>query len=188
MARYTVLVTKVTEYEVEALTAEYAEDAIRTASAFADGPGYGVPQVIDEITKGVEVLEIDERMVVQVVFSKNGNRYAYAVPDSLGVRIGDMVVTPNGFSNRRGVAEVVDVGRGGYAGPLKALVGKVVTEDAEIDPAWDTQVGDDLNEDAGVVFEDFRESREDKGLGTCPDCGYAYKSAEASTPCRGAMS
>jgi hypothetical protein len=109
----------------------------------------------------VTVDEVDERVVVQVVFTPNGSKYAYAVPDELSVRIGDAVVTPAGFSNRKGVATVVYLGRGGYTGPLKALVGKVVTQDDREYP--------------------------DRGFGICPDCGIGYTSAE-SAPCGGVMS
>jgi uncharacterized OB-fold protein len=117
--------------------------------------------------------DIEGGIVVQVVFENfNGgtsSRYAYLTGD-LPVRIGDNVLVPAvGYRKQPSLARVVDVGRGGYTGPLKKLVGIVVTETASI-------------------FDDFRESREDKGLGTCPDCGYAYLYPETANPCGGTVS
>lgn len=173
--RYSVFVTRTTQYEVDALTPEYAQDAVLTASAF-DGPGYGIPQVIESVTDKVTVDEVDERMVVQVEFSTAGSRYAYAVPENLSVRIGDYVVTPGSFSNRKGVAQVVDVGRGGYTGTLKALVGKVLTEDVDEDGFTQSDYDD-------VEAAEYP----DRGFGVCPDCGIGYGSTN-SRPCGGVMS
>jgi len=174
MARYTVMVTKVTTYEVDALSPEYAQDAV--LDEYDGGPGYGVPQVMSEEITSTSVEEVDERMVVQVEFSPKGARYAYAVPEGLSVRIDDRVVTPGGFSIRQGVATVVDVGRGGYTGPLKALVGKVLTEDVDEDGFTQSDYDD-------VEAAEYP----DRGFGVCPDCGIGYNTAE-SKPCGGVMS
>jgi hypothetical protein len=118
--------------------------------------------------------DIEGGIVVQVVFeSYSGSLsspYAYLTGE-LPVRVGDLVLTPPaGYRSQPSIARVVNVGRGDYDGPLKKLVGMVVTEDPR------------------TVFDDFRESREDKGLGTCPDCGYAYLYPETANPCGGTVS
>ena len=182
MARFSVFVTRVTEYEVEADTSEDAQDAVLTQSS-VNGSGY--PQVIDETTSRTEVVEIDERMVVQIVFSRTGGTYAYAVPEGLSVRIGDTVVVPGTAYKGRSVVQVVDVGRGSYTGPLKAIIGKVITEDdLPVDAA--TQAENDGIE-AARNDEDAYDEFEDKGFGFCPDCGVAYLT-EDSHPCGGMMS
>jgi hypothetical protein len=119
--------------------------------------------------------DIEGGIVVQVVFEHyNGSTsspYAYLTGE-LPVWIGDLVLTPPaGYRKQPSVARVVNVGRGDYDGPLKKLVGKVVTEATP--------------EDERTVFEDFADSREDKGLGVCPDCGYAYISEETANRCFG---
>jgi len=126
----------------------------------------------DELEQDAD--DIEGGIVVQVVFEHASGTvsspYAYLTGD-LPVRVGDDVLVPGaGYRKQPSIARVVGVGRGGYTGPLKKLVGLVITEDAR------------------TVFDDFRESREDKGLGTCPDCGYAYIDSEMAVPCGGTMS
>jgi hypothetical protein len=166
---FIVQVTRVTTYGVDA--GSYAE---AEAAALGNWEG-AIPQVLDEETTNVSVEQNCD--VVQVVFEHasgtKSSPYAYGVPEGIDYMIGDeLLVPPNGtFTKSPQIVRVVGVGRQGYMGPLKMVVGKVLRPDPEPN-----------------VFEDFRDSREDKDFGTCPDCGYAYRSAEASTPCGGTMS
>ena len=105
--------------------------------------------------------ELEDGTVVQVTFSSGeyGLTYAYKVPDGLSAPVGSQVVVkaPGGLR----VVRVVSVGRGSYDGPLKSLVGRVITQD-----------------------EDEGRDPVDIGFGSCPDCGYAYH-WEGQSPCNG---
>lgn len=122
MTLFNVYVTRVTQYEVSAVTLDGAKTAAAQGKPFK---GSGVPQVMSETVTQVTGTELDERMVVQVEFhTSTSMTYAYAVPEGLTVRIGDEVLV-HGANKRLDTATVVDVGRGGYTGPLSEIIGKV---------------------------------------------------------------
>lgn len=83
--------------------------------------------------KELELIELDEGLVVQVVFKpSNGgfdpgyrSTYAYSVPTSLEpVQIGDLLIvaTPKGVVE---TVRVVGFGRDSYTGPVKPVLGRV---------------------------------------------------------------
>lgn len=116
------------------------------------------------VAKAIALEVAAEGPIVQVAFSRvYSQTYAYHVPDGLTVEVDDIVVVqaPGG----RKIVRVVATGRGGYSGPVKSILGRVITQD------------DDVNAyDRGF----------DRGYGVCPDCGYGYFS-ENSAPCGGTM-
>lgn len=70
--------------------------------------------------------DLEGGSVVQVVFgSKTSSRYAYRT-GGLSVRVGDEVIVPSSDFAREQIVRVVDVGRGGYLGPLKTITGRVI--------------------------------------------------------------
>lgn len=175
MTTYSVFITRVTEYTVDALDEDTAKLACLEAPTFVTGAT--IPEVIDEEVSRVKATPTFS-LVVQVVFEHasgtTSSPYAYGVPDGLDVRIGDDVLVPaTGYRAQPSLAKVVNVGRGGYDGPLKALVGKVVGPEPEDEPAFED--------------EDWDPAK-DRGLGQCPDCGYFYQDEAISSPCRGTMS
>lgn len=160
MTTYSVFITRVTEYTVEALDETTARLACLEAPTRVAGAT--IPEVTDERVDRV-TSEATYSLVVQVVFEHasgtTSSPYAYGVPDGLDVRIGDDVFVPaSTYRGRPNLVKVVDVGRGGYDGPLKAIVGKLLKPNDAPEPE---------------PVEDF---------GTCPDCGFAYQ-WEGSRPC-----
>lgn len=186
MTTYSVFITRVTEYTVDALDSDTAELACLGAlTGFELPEGATIPEVIDEETVRVKSTPTFG-LVVQVVFEHasgtTSSPYAYGVPDGLAVRIGDdVLVPPAGYRAQPSLAKVVDVGRGGYDGPLKALVGRVVGPDPEY-------IDEEFESDRTPLEDEDWDPAKDRGLGQCPDCGYFYQDEAVSSPCRGTMS
>lgn len=179
MTTYSVFITRVTEYTVEALDETTARLACLEAPTRVAGAT--IPEVTDERVDRI-TSETTYSLVVQVVFEhasgSKSSPYAYGVPDGLDVQIGDdVLVPPAGYRAQPSLAKVVDVGRGGYDGPLKALVGKLLKPDDAPERSTMERDGYSSNEE----WEN-RDTSEDEGFGRCPDCGFAYQ-WEGSRPC-----
>ena len=155
--KFTVTVTRRSTYEVEAEDYDRAEDIALGALGYSRQKA----ALVDDEVLGVQVEQDSD--VVQVVFTKTGKPYAYAVPEGIDYRIGDKLVVPARFDGNLEVVTVVGTGRGGYTGPLKSVFGKVATPDQPV------------------------EVNEDEGFGFCPDCGLPMPSAD-SKPCGGVIS
>lgn len=160
--KFTVTVTRVSTYAVEARNYEEAEDIALGAL----GRKRQEAALVDEDTVRVDVEQDSD--VVQVVFTKTGKPYAYAVPEGIDYNVGDLVIVPGTYTGWPQVVEIVATGRGDYHGPLKSVLGKVATPQPKFD--WDT-VEDD----------------EDEGFGFCPDCGIAFQNKDWK-PCGGTIS
>lgn len=128
MTTFDVTITKVTKFRVEALDSNAAEVAALNANEgrvhFASAT---IPELLDTEVVRVFTEKADTRMAVQVTFhdSNTSRTYAFAVPEGLSVRIGDDVLVYSHIRNRNETAQVVDVGRGDYTGPLSEIIAKV---------------------------------------------------------------
>lgn len=128
--KFTVTVTRVSTYAVEATSYNEAE----AIAVGVRGRKMQEDAFVDEDTVKVDVEQ--ESDVVQVVFGKSpvAKSYAYAVPEGIDYAVGDQLVVP-GLSGWPQVVRVVGTGRGDYHGPLKNVLGKVTPPDPDFEAA-----------------------------------------------------